>query len=185
MPSILHTQHHRTVYLLILCLLLAGFTGQASAGSLLVKNAELITVSSRHEPAFRGYMLVNAQGRIESIGVGAAPDDLQADEVLDVEGKVVAPGFISAHSHIYMSPLRGLGHDENLYGWFKAWNRYLKHTTSEDIYWFTLHGSMDFLRNGITTAYDFTYAGVVRDMGEDPKEARAAGRFKDGPFEEN
>ena len=33
--------------------------------------------------------------------------------------------------------------------------------TVEDIYWFTLHGSLDFVRNGITTAYDFTKAVYV------------------------
>ena len=35
---------------------------------------------------------------------------------IEAAGHVVAPGFISAHSHLFMSPLRGLGHDVTLYG---------------------------------------------------------------------
>ena len=177
--------HKKAALFFVLYLLLTGVFNETLAGSLLVKNAELITVSKSDNAVFRGFMFINSEGRIEQIGPGEPPAELQADEVLDALGKVVAPGFISAHSHIYMSPLRGLGHDENLYGWFRAWSRYLQHTTSEDIYWFTLHGAIDFLRNGITTAYDFTYSGVVREMVDDPKQKRAAGRFKNGPFEEN
>ena len=84
-----------------------------------------------------------------------------------------------------MSPLRGLGHDVNLYGWFKAWDYYLRHASADDIYWFTLHGSLDFLRNGITTAYDFTYSGEVEGLTDDPSQAQETGYVKPGPFEEN
>ena len=30
------------------------------------------------------------------------------------------------------------------------------HMTPEQLYWSTLHGSLDFLANGVTTAYNFT-----------------------------
>ena len=119
--------HNKAALFFVLYLLLTGVFNETLAGSLLVKNAELITVSKSDNAVFRGFMFINSEGRIEQIGPGEPPAELQADEVLDALGKVVAPGFISAHSHIYMSPLRGLGHDENLYGWFRAWNRYLQH----------------------------------------------------------
>ncbi len=152
---------------------------------LLITNALLITVDPDMPDAFEGYMLIGESGRILDIGAGQPTDDIDADEEIDMQGKIVAPGFISAHSHIYMSPLRGLGHDVNLYGWFRAWDYYLKHTTAEDVYWYTLHGSLDFLRNGITTAYDFTYPGVIEELTDDPSQAQSAGEFKPGPFEEN
>ncbi len=146
---------------------LAGFAsclGAAvltAAPSLLVKNATLIPVDPDQPAAFAGWFTVGPDGRIAALGEGEAPADLTATATIDATGKLIAPGFISAHSHIFMSPLRGLGHDVTLYGWFRAWDRYLRHSTAEDIYWFTLHGSLDFLRNGITTAYDFSYNGGV------------------------
>ncbi|MES2694253.1 MAG: amidohydrolase family protein, partial [Verrucomicrobiota bacterium] len=89
------------------------------------------------------------------------PATITADQTLDAAGKMIAPGFISAHSHLAFSPLRGVGHAETLYGWIRASTRFLKFTTAEDLYWFTLHGSLDFVRCGITTAYDFTTGGSV------------------------
>jgi cytosine/adenosine deaminase-related metal-dependent hydrolase len=46
--------------------------------------------------------------------------------------------------------------DLALYGWVDAMLRYTRHAEADDIYWCTLHGALDFLGNGITTAYDFT-----------------------------
>lgn len=152
--------------------------------ALLVENATLITVDPEQPDAFTGYMLVGESGRILEIAAGSAPAVPETVARIDMAGKMVGPGFISAHSHIYMSPLRGLGHDVTLYGWFKAWDYYLSHTTAEDIYWFTLHGSLDFLRNGITTAYDFTYAGTVDELTDDPSQPQTVSVQKPGPFEE-
>jgi cytosine/adenosine deaminase-related metal-dependent hydrolase len=73
----------------------------------------------------------------------------------------VAPGFVSAHSHLFQSPLRGLGSDRTLYGWLDTIHGLVRHARPEDLYWFCRHGAVDFLRNGVTTAYDFTYSGEL------------------------
>jgi 5-methylthioadenosine/S-adenosylhomocysteine deaminase len=169
-------------------LTLVAIARAASPVDLLVKNAQLIPCDPAQPSSFYGYMTVDADGRILAMEAGEPPAELTASAVrmLDAAGKIVAPGFISAHSHLYMSPLRGLGHDQTLYGWFRAWDNYLSHSNAEDLYWFTLHGSLDFLRNGVTTAYDFTYGGT-----EEWKPSIGAGeaapqmRLKPGPFQEN
>ncbi len=168
-----------------LVVLLGLFSTPLLAANLLVKNATLITVAPEHEDAFFGWFTVGEDGRILELAAGAPPADLVANTTIDAAGKIIAPGFISAHSHIFMSPLRGLGHDVTLYGWFRAWDRYLRHTTAEDIYWFTLHGSLDFLRNGITTAYDFSYNGGVGPPAIGVGEKVPAPRLKPGPFHQN
>ncbi|WP_396642589.1 amidohydrolase family protein [Microbacterium sp.] len=125
--------------------------------SLLVINARLITVSAgTDDPGYieRGWMRVE-DGRIAGIGAGD-PSDTTADEVLDVDGAFVAPGFVSSHSHLFTSGLRGLGVADTLYGWCDSMLGMTAHATPEDIYWSTLHGALDFLGNGVTTAYNFT-----------------------------
>ena len=125
--------------------------------SLLVINARLITVpAGTDDPGYieRGWMRV-AEGRIVGIGAGEAPDGT-AEEVLDADGAFVAPGFVSSHSHLFTSGLRGLGVSETLYGWCDSMLGFTSHLTPEDMYWSTLHGSLDFLANGVTTAYNFT-----------------------------
>lgn len=171
---------------LILAALLLPARGQSAGdeAKLLVTNAVLLTMVKGEEKPFTGYMAVGADGRIVAIGEGAAPAGLRAKQTLDVQGKFVAPGFISAHSHLYMSPLRGLGHTETLYGWALSFARFTDRATPDDLYWFTLHGSLDFLRNGITTAYDFTHSGAVGGVAVGVGEKVPGPVLKPGPFEE-
>ena len=125
--------------------------------SLLVINARLITIpAGSDDPGYieRGWMRVE-DGRIAAIGAGD-PTDSKADEVLDVDGAFVAPGFVSSHSHLFTSGLRGLGVADTLYGWCDSMLGLTAHATPDDIYWSTLHGALDFLGNGVTTAYNFT-----------------------------
>lgn len=124
--------------------------------SLIVENALLITMAPGVDTAFAGWFAVDDLGRIVDLGKGEPPAGLTAEARLDAKGMFVAPGFISAHSHLSTSGSRGLGHDVPLYGWGGEMTRYTRHCDAEDIYWVVLHGALDFLGNGITTAYDFT-----------------------------
>jgi cytosine/adenosine deaminase-related metal-dependent hydrolase len=123
---------------------------------LIVRNALLLTLADAEPEPFHGFLAVAADGRIAAIGPGDPPETLTAVQTIDARGAFVAPGFISAHSHLFTSGSRGLGTEHALYGWGDAMMFYTRHADAEDIYWCTLHGSLDFLSNGITTAYDFT-----------------------------
>jgi 5-methylthioadenosine/S-adenosylhomocysteine deaminase len=127
-------------------------------GKLLIRDGRFLTMAPGSDP-YTGWMLVGGDGRIAALGEGD-PGAAVAPEVpvVDVGGAFVAPGFVSAHSHLFTSGSRGLGMDQSLYGWIAAMTRWTNHATSDDLYWLTLHGSLDFLNNGITTAYDFTSA---------------------------
>jgi len=125
---------------------------------LLVINARIITMA---EPAGSaggyldpGWMLV-VDGRIDAIGDGEPIWEPDA-EILDVKGSFVAPGFVSSHSHLFSSGARGLGVDQTLYGWCTAMFSLLNHATPDEFYWCTLHGSLDYISNGVTSAFDFT-----------------------------
>jgi cytosine/adenosine deaminase-related metal-dependent hydrolase len=160
-------------------------SGPDGRSRLIVQNALLLTLKPGEAP-FTGYLIVGADGRITAIGPGDPPPEASADRILDVAGRFVAPGFVSAHSHLFQSPLRGLGADCTLFGWLDAINRLCAHATPDDIYWFCLHGSLDFLRSGITTAYDFTYSG---DLGGGQRsigigETAAGSSVNQEPYEE-
>jgi len=123
---------------------------------LLVTNALLIPVGpSGPDVIADAWMLVGDDGRIDSIGSGTPPTAPGAT-VLDVAGAFVAPGFVSSHSHLFTSGLRGLGVDQTLYGWCDSMLGFTAKASAENIYWSSLHGSLDFLSNGVTTAFDFT-----------------------------
>ncbi|WP_156758807.1 amidohydrolase family protein [Microbacterium karelineae] len=126
--------------------------------SLLVTSARLITIpAGTADPGFidGGWMLVE-DGRIAALGAGTPPAGTTADETLDVAGAFVAPGFVSSHSHLFTSGLRGLGVADTLYGWCDSMLGTTAQMTPEQMYWATVHGALDFLANGVTTAYNFT-----------------------------
>ena len=44
-------------------------------------------------------------------GVGRAPEGFTADETIDASGMLIMPGLINAHTHVYMTTLRGVADD--------------------------------------------------------------------------
>ena len=129
-----------------------------------MRNAVLLTMDPDRPDPFPGWFSVGADGRLTAVEAGEPPTSvtggLTTEQVLDAGGALVGPGFVSAHSHLFTSASRGLAMDQSLYGWIEAMTRYTNAADAEDVYWLTRHGSQDFLRNGITTAFDFTSAGL-------------------------
>ncbi|RFA11261.1 cytosine deaminase [Subtercola boreus] len=104
-------------------------------------------------------MTVGDDGRITGLGEGDCPEP--AGEIVDAAGLFVAPGFVSAHSHLYTSGLRGMASDQSLYPWVRANGTVVAGSADEDLYWYTLHGCLDFIGNGITSAYNFTHSRAI------------------------
>jgi 5-methylthioadenosine/S-adenosylhomocysteine deaminase len=122
--------------------------------TLRITGATLLPVDDVSDVLEDGWLDVGDDGRIAALGTGTPPPG-GADEQLDVAGALVAPGFVSSHSHLFTSGSRGLGADCTLYGWADAMYARTREATPEEIYWCVLHGSLDYLDNGVTTAFDF------------------------------
>ncbi|CCH86941.1 Amidohydrolase [Modestobacter italicus] len=137
-----------------------------------MRNAVLLTLDPDRPDPFPGWFTVGDDGRLTAVEPGEPPAGVAADETLDAGGALVGPGFVSAHSHLFTSGSRGLGMDQTLYGWIEAMTRYTAAADTDDIYWMTRHGAQDFLRNGITTAFDFSDAGLRFE-----KESAGVARF--------
>jgi cytosine/adenosine deaminase-related metal-dependent hydrolase len=131
----------------------------AATYDLLVKNGLIMSMAPGQETPFVGYLAVAADCKIAAIGAGAPPPGATATRVVDATGRFVIPGFISSHSHIWQTTNRGLGANVTLFGWIDAFTPYTEATTPDDQYWYTLHGCLDFIKSGITSAYNFTFDG--------------------------
>jgi 5-methylthioadenosine/S-adenosylhomocysteine deaminase len=134
------------------------------APSLLVTNATFLTMRPGEDKPFKGYMLVNEEGKIAAIGPGDPPDS--PNGALDASGKIIIPGFVSAHSHLYQSAFRGLGVDHNTPEWRADVGLYSNFASGEDLYWFSLHGALDHLAHGITSVFNFGINGRADAVNE-------------------
>ncbi|MCH3917970.1 MAG: amidohydrolase [Spirochaetia bacterium] len=126
---------------------------------LLLQHATIVTVDNERRVLFDSAMVVKGK-RIVAIG----PDDelsarYQAQSVcLDCTGKVIFPGFINTHNHLFQTLLKGLGDDMVLSDWLHTMTfpaaRYLE---PEDCRYGALLGVMEGIHSGITTQVDYMY----------------------------
>ena len=137
-----------------------GSTMRARA-DLLVTNATFLTMRPGETAPVVGYMLVDDNGRIAALAPGAPPAGIKATTTLEARNKIIMPGLVSAHSHLHQSALRGLGPNHNTGEWRRDVHVYSLPATDDDLYWFTLHGALDHLVHGVTSAFNFGYNARV------------------------
>ena len=78
--------------------------------------------------------------------------------VIDASNKLVLPGLINSHSHLFQTFMRGLSDDKPLWRWLKEdiWPFALS-MTEEDFYLAALVGCIENLKNGATSVTDQHY----------------------------
>lgn len=126
--------------------------------TMLVKNARVLATMDhgRREIADGGMYIKD--GFI--IQVGKTADlPLEADEVLDLHGHVVLPGFINTHHHFYQTLTRAVpaAQNANLFNWLKTLYPIWARMTPEHIFLSTKTALAELALSGCTTASDHLY----------------------------
>ena len=78
--------------------------------SIIIKNAYLLTLNKNRD-IIKDACIVIKDDRVIDIGSDKIIAKYQADRVIDAKGRVILPGFISTHSHLFQTMLKGLGRD--------------------------------------------------------------------------
>jgi 5-methylthioadenosine/S-adenosylhomocysteine deaminase len=96
---------------------------------------------------------------IEDGRIVAVEPNLDADaEVLDCSGRIVMPGFVNSHHHMFQTALRSYWSDALEMDYFlqsRAGDQALFHQyTPEDVYWGEFGGALENLAAGTTTVVD-------------------------------
>ncbi|MGI9284081.1 MAG: amidohydrolase family protein [Pseudomonadales bacterium] len=136
---------------------------------LLIKNAIVVTMNDERTIHPQGYVAVH-DGLIKAVGAQKdCPLDTAA-KVIDADGKVVLPGFVSTHTHVNDILLRGgLADDRLIYDWlFNAIYPGLAAQSQKDLEAGSSLWCMDAIRAGVTTFVDnHDYAIDRIDMSVD------------------
>ena len=93
-------------------------------------------------------------------GVGRVPEGFAADRTIDGSGKLLIPGLINAHTHVYMTVFRNYADDLDFTDWL--FGRILPiedKLVYDDFYWATKLGYMEMLSTGTTCSLDM-YIGI-------------------------
>ncbi len=129
----------------------------AGLSTVLIHNALLIaTMNDRRERVAGGYVLVRDH-LIEEVGAG--PFRGNADRVVDAAGKIVLPGLINCHHHLYQTLTRNIPElqDVPLFDWLVGLYEIWRELTLEGVYTSAKVGIAELLLSGCTTTTDHLY----------------------------
>ncbi|MCI3923735.1 8-oxoguanine deaminase [Paenibacillus sp. TRM 82003] len=125
--------------------------------TLLVKNARnIVTMDGEKRTVAGGSMYIEDQ-RIVAIGADLPYET--ADEVIDAAGKIVYPGLINTHHHLYQTFTRNVprAQDVELFDWLLTLYEVWRELRPEDVYLSAAVGLGELLKTGCTTASDHFY----------------------------
>lgn len=128
----------------------SSIQGGKLLNSILIKNAEIVTMNATEEIIFGDLYIVD--DRVAEIGQNLTH---QADKVIDASGKTVIPGFIQTHIHLCQTLFRGQADDLESLDWLKQkiWPLEASHD-EESIYYSAMLGIGELLQSGTTTVVD-------------------------------
>ena len=123
--------------------------------SLLVKNALAIVTVDDEDRILKNENILIEDGVITYIGNEA----LQADREIRADGCFVYPGLINTHNHLYQTFTRNLPQVQKmeLFPWLITLYEIWKGLDEDCIFYSSLTGLGELLRNGCTTAMDHHY----------------------------
>lgn len=124
----------------------------------LLAGATIITVNGERDILDDGAVLV-IDDRIADVGPSFELRTRHREvERIDCSGRIIIPGLVNTHTHLFQTLLKGLGDDMVLKDWFvEMTGPSAAQLTAEDVYAAARHGAVEAVKSGTTTIADFMY----------------------------
>jgi len=132
--------------------------------SILIKDASWIVTQNPKKEVLRDKSVYIEGNKVANIGKTKE----KADLIIDGKNKVIMPGLVNTHTHLGMTILRGQLDDMELHEWLKRCWKVESKLTKKDVYYSSLLGCIEMIKNGITCFHDMYYFGdhVLRAADE-------------------
>ena len=125
---------------------------------MLIINATVITMDAGRSILKDGAVAI-AGDRIAAVGDARVLSQThRAKQVIDAADKIVFPGLVNTHTHLFQCLLKGVARDKPLGEWLAASiHRAVRAYTPQRVYLAAMTGCMDAIRSGVTTNFDYMY----------------------------
>jgi len=124
------------------------------SATMLLRNATAITMDPALGVLSRADLLIR-DGAIASIGPAGSVQQAEVDETLDLEGRVILPGFVDTHLHLWNSMFRGIITGYGTRAYFPVKRRLAAHVRPEDTAASTALGLAECVGAGITSVVNW------------------------------
>ena len=150
-PSSIHV-----TFLILFPLLSMTALAAPQPADLIITRAHIVTMNAARDVIEDGAIIIR-DSRIVAIGSSSIAADYSAAKTIDARGDLVFPGLINTHTHASMTVFRGLGDDvpDRLRRFIFPLEKNL--IDRELVYWGALHGFVEMIEGGVTTAVDMYY----------------------------
>ncbi len=135
---------------------------------LIVNNATIVTVNDKRE-ILEDHSVVVRGNKIQEIGPSNLLKKKYRDtvKILNGRGKIIFPGLINTHNHLYQSLLKGLGDDLALSRWLATMTfPSSSHLLRENVYAGAMLGCVEGIKSGTTTMLDYMYPHPVPALSD-------------------
>ncbi|MFJ8716166.1 amidohydrolase family protein [Streptomyces violaceus] len=131
-------------------------------------------IDTEPEPFARaGTDVLIEDGRIAAVGTNLAADGAT---VVDATGRIVLPGFVDTHRHVWQSALRAAAIDTDLGSYLGTLAQCGPKFRPQDVHTATLAGALECLDSGITTQLDYSHIAYSPEHADAAVDAlRSAG----------
>jgi len=142
-----------------------------------LKNIDyLVTMNERREELKGAYVVVE-DGIIVDVGRGTPPP---GDVEIDLDGRIITPGFVNTHHHFYQSLFRSVKEvaSAKLFDWLVFLYERWKNLDNEAIYVSSKVAIYEMMASGVTTTTDMLYlhpTGRKEFIDSEIEAARSAG----------
>ncbi|KAF2848661.1 Metallo-dependent hydrolase, partial [Plenodomus tracheiphilus IPT5] len=140
-----------------------GLASLSNASSILFTDATIITFNNdtlRTEVLYNSSLLIE-NDKIKAIYNGTNPDSVSsATETIDATGKIISPGFIDTHHHLWQTALKTIASNTTLAEYFQRYGEFgptIQNFSPEDKYLGQLTGSLELINAGTTTVLDHAH----------------------------
>lgn len=137
---------------------------------LLLRDAVIVTVDEHRRVIDRGSIAISGE-RIAAVGAADELRTWQATRVVECDGRIVMPGLIDCHNHLFQALVRGLGEGLPIWPWLREFMwPYAIAISPEDAKAAVALAAAEAVRAGTTTVVDHHYAptdsGTVLDVAQ-------------------
>ncbi|KAF7553059.1 hypothetical protein G7Z17_g3894 [Cylindrodendrum hubeiense] len=147
-------------------------SAKATGAILLTGATVLFHTESDKVEALRNTDILVRGNKITKIGKGVSPP--RGAEIVDCTGKIISPGFVDTHHHLWQTQLKGQHADISLCEYIPAGYWQSHAYRPQDMFWGQLGGAMQAIDAGTTFVLDHAHGNQTNEHANEALKATVA-----------
>ncbi|KAL3149755.1 hypothetical protein ABBQ38_013581 [Trebouxia sp. C0009 RCD-2024] len=136
----------------------AGSERPVPSGSLLVRDLQILATLDTKLGDIRDAAVYVEGNVIKWVGASVdIPTDVHADKTISLPNRVLTPGLVNTHHHMFQCLTRCVAQDEKLFTWLATCYGPWQHMTGKDVYISSKLAMVELIMSGCTCSSDHLY----------------------------